>query len=67
MAVDPKALLKILHSDSGANTMITIKLDGGESRVMVKEYQLDPISTRCCTPTSTSSPWTGDHRQRCRS
>ena len=44
VAVDPKALLKILHSDSGANTLITIKLDGGESRVMVKEYQLDPIT-----------------------
>jgi large subunit ribosomal protein L25 len=44
VAVDPKALSRILHSDSGANTLITIKLDGGESRVMVKEYQLDPIT-----------------------
>ena len=44
VAVDPKSLLKILHSDSGANTLITIKLDGGESRVMVKEYQLDPVT-----------------------
>src|ERR1041384_3092017 len=44
VAVDPKALLRILHSDSGANTLINLKLDGGESRVMVKEYQLDPVS-----------------------
>jgi large subunit ribosomal protein L25 len=44
VAVDPKSVLKILHSDSGANTLITLKLDGGESRVMVKEYQLDPIT-----------------------
>jgi len=44
VAVDPKALLRILHSDSGANTLISLKLDGGESRVMVKEYQLDPVS-----------------------
>jgi large subunit ribosomal protein L25 len=44
VAVDPKAVLKILHSDSGANTLITLKLDGGQSRVMVKEYQLDPIT-----------------------
>ena len=29
VAVDPKALLRILHSDSGANTLITLKLDGG--------------------------------------
>jgi len=44
VAVDPKAVLRILHSDSGANTLISLKLDGGESRVMVKEYQLDPVS-----------------------
>ena len=44
VAVDPKALLRILHSDSGANTLITLSLDGGQSRVMVKEYQLDPIT-----------------------
>jgi large subunit ribosomal protein L25 len=42
--VDPKALLKTLHSDSGANTLINLKVDGGESRVMVKEYQLDPVT-----------------------
>ena len=44
VAVDPKAVLRILRSDSGANTLINLKLDGGESRVMVKEYQLDPIT-----------------------
>jgi large subunit ribosomal protein L25 len=44
VAVDPKAVLKILHSDTGANTLITLKLDGGEARVMMKEYQLDPIT-----------------------
>jgi large subunit ribosomal protein L25 len=44
VAVDPKALLRILHSDSGANTLITLSLDGGQSRVMVKEYQLDPVT-----------------------
>jgi large subunit ribosomal protein L25 len=44
VAVDPKEVMRILHSDTGANTLINLKLDGGESRVMVKEYQLDPIS-----------------------
>jgi large subunit ribosomal protein L25 len=44
LAVDPKALLRILHSDSGANTLITLRVDGTEARVMVKEYQLDPIT-----------------------
>ena len=44
VAVDPKAVLRILRSDSGANTLINLKLDGGESRVMVKEYQRDPVT-----------------------
>jgi len=44
LAVDPKTLLRILHSESGANTLINLRLDGSEARVMVKEYQLDPIT-----------------------
>jgi large subunit ribosomal protein L25 len=45
IAVRPKALLKILHSESGANTLIALKLEGaGDARVLVKEYQLDPIT-----------------------
>lgn len=45
ISVDPKALLKILHSESGANTLISLKLAGsGDARVLVKEYQLDPIT-----------------------
>ena len=44
VAVDPKAVLRILHSDTGANTLINLKLDGLEARVMVREYQLDPIT-----------------------
>jgi large subunit ribosomal protein L25 len=44
VAVDPKQLLRILHSESGANTLISLKLDGaGDMRVLVKEYQLDPV------------------------
>src|ERR1051326_2822747 len=46
IAVEPKALTKILHSESGANTLISLKLVGskGDQRVLVKDYQLDPIS-----------------------
>jgi len=45
IAVDPRALLKILHSESGANTLISLKLDGGgDARVLVKDFQLDPIT-----------------------
>lgn len=44
VAVDPKAVMKILRSDSGANTLINLRLDGSEARVMLKEYQLDPVT-----------------------
>jgi large subunit ribosomal protein L25 len=45
IAVQPKALLKILHSDAGQNTLISLKLAGaGDSRVLVKDFQLDPIT-----------------------
>ncbi|HVT49742.1 MAG TPA: 50S ribosomal protein L25 [Vicinamibacterales bacterium] len=45
VAVDPKSLLRILHSQGGANTLIALKLEGGgDLRVLVKEYQLDPVS-----------------------
>ena len=44
VAVDPKVVSRILHSESGVNTLITMRLDGAESRVLVKEYQLDPIT-----------------------
>src|SRR5499433_1887797 len=45
IAVEPKALLRILHSESGANTLISLKLSGGgDTRVLIKEYQLDPIT-----------------------
>ncbi|ODS56364.1 MAG: hypothetical protein ABS36_08215 [Acidobacteria bacterium SCN 69-37] len=43
VSVDPKALLRILHSESGANTIINFKLDGTETRVLVKDYLLDPV------------------------
>ncbi len=46
IAVDPKALMRILHSETGVNTLIGLEgLSGGarDTRVLVKEYQLDPI------------------------
>jgi large subunit ribosomal protein L25 len=43
IAVDPRVLLRILHSESGVNTLIGLQLDGGSTRVLVKEYQVDPI------------------------
>ncbi len=44
IAVSPKELSRILHSESGANTLITLKLGDDSWRVMVKDYQLDPVT-----------------------
>src|SRR5436305_8847923 len=45
IAVAPKALLKILHSDAGQNTLISLKMaGGGDARVLVKDFQLDPVT-----------------------
>ena len=45
VSVDPKPLLRILHSSSGVNTIITLQVDGeGDSRVLVKDFLLDPVT-----------------------
>ena len=45
IAVDPKVLAKILRTEQGANTLISINVPGaGDARVLVREYQLDPIT-----------------------
>jgi len=45
VTVDPKLLLRILHSESGVNTLIKLRVDGAETSVLVKEYQLDPVTS----------------------
>lgn len=47
LSVDPKVLSRILHSKAGVNTLITLKYEGADgTRVLVKEYQLDPVFHR---------------------
>ncbi len=46
VSVDPKVLMRILHSDSGVNTLIKLRVDGAETSVLVREYQLDPVTNK---------------------
>ena len=47
VSVDPKTLLQILYSESGVNTLISLSVDeGAPSRVLVKDFQLDPVSSQ---------------------
>jgi large subunit ribosomal protein L25 len=45
VAVNPKEMMRILHSASGVNTLITLTVPGESTqRVLVKEFQLDPVT-----------------------
>jgi large subunit ribosomal protein L25 len=44
IAVDPKALMNLLREGSGVNTLIGLKVGDEDVRVLMKEYQLDPVS-----------------------
>ena len=46
ISVDPKVLLRILHSESGVNSLIGLEGIGasGDALALVKEYQLDPVT-----------------------
>jgi len=41
--VDPKAILKILHSDTGHNTIFGLDVAGSQSKVMIVDWQYEPI------------------------
>jgi large subunit ribosomal protein L25 len=41
--VDPKAILKILHSETGHNTIFGLDVAGTQSKVMIVDWQYEPI------------------------
>jgi large subunit ribosomal protein L25 len=44
IAVDPKAVNRILHSRSGQNTIFNVQVEGGENTaVMLIDWQVDPM------------------------
>ena len=45
VAVSPKEMMRILHSASGVNTLITLNGPGESTqKVLVREFQLDPVT-----------------------
>lgn len=44
VTVDPKALSRILRSESGINSIISLSLDGRTVPVLVKEFLLEPVT-----------------------
>lgn len=43
VSVDPKDLDRILHSDTGHNTIFTLKYQDQEKDVLIRELQRDPV------------------------
>ena len=47
VSVEPEQVSRVLHSEAGANTLIGLTVGaGGSSKVLIKDYQVDPISHR---------------------
>ncbi|HET7841259.1 MAG TPA: 50S ribosomal protein L25, partial [Terriglobia bacterium] len=44
VVVDPKEVLRVLHSDAGQNAIFNLEIKGkAPARVMLRDWQLDPI------------------------
>jgi large subunit ribosomal protein L25 len=43
IAVDPKQMTRILHSESGHNSIFDLSLDGQSAKVMIVDWQYEPI------------------------
>ena len=46
VAVNPKQITKILHSDSGHNTIFDLQIGGAKEKVMIVDWQYDPMKDR---------------------
>ena len=45
ISVDPKVLRRILHSESGVNTLVDLKVEGeAPTKVLVKDFLLQPVN-----------------------
>jgi large subunit ribosomal protein L25 len=43
VSVDPKQISRILHSESGHNTIFDLQLGGEKAKAMIVDWQLDPM------------------------
>jgi len=46
IAVNPKTLMNILRAQSGVNTLINLTVGDEDVRVLLKEYQRDPVTEK---------------------
>src|SRR4051794_24716334 len=59
VAIDPDAIKKAIATPHKFNTVITLQVEGGETRtVLFKDFERTRWTARCCTPTSSKCAWT---------
>lgn len=46
ISVNPKTLMGILHGESGVNTLIGLTVGDEDVRVLMREYQVDPVTRK---------------------
>jgi len=46
VSVDPKQISRILQSESGHNTIFELQVDGDKARVMIVDWQYDPLKDK---------------------
>jgi large subunit ribosomal protein L25 len=46
LSVNPEVVTTLLHSAGGRNKILSLTVDGGQTNVIVKDYQLDPVLGR---------------------
>lgn len=44
LAIDPTAIQKAIATPHRFNTLLTLKLDGAEKRVLFRDYEVDPVT-----------------------
>lgn len=44
VAVSPKELSRLLHSEAGLNTLIDLKIEGSTTKVIVRDFLLQPVT-----------------------
>jgi len=58
VAVDPKALLRVLHSEAGRNAILKLEIAGqGETSAILRAGRSIPSKKTFCMPTFIGSRW----------
>ncbi len=67
VAVDPKQIRRILNSEQGHNSIFDLSLDGNTAKVMIVDWQYEPIKSALLHVDLKRIAWTRSCASACRS